>query len=261
LQWDPKQYLGYADLRLRPGMDLMAAIPLARADLIYDLGCGAGQLTQLLQSRWPLARVTGLDSSPDMLAKARTLSGAGQVEWREADIADFEPAQAPDLIFSNAVLHWLDDHGNLFAKLFDMLAPGGVLAIQMPRNHGAPSHTTMIEAAASGPWKDTLQPLLRPDPVSPPDVYYDILSQQAADLSIWETEYLQVLHGPDPVKEWTKGTALKPLLDALEGEEQAAFEADYTARVRAAYPRRDDGATLFPFRRLFVLARSAGRRE
>ena len=126
--------------------------------------------------------------------------------------------------------------------------------MQMPRNHLAPSHTLMNDVAREGPWRDILEPLLRPGPVASPGDYYDILSPHVADLRIWETEYLQVLEGADPVKEWTKGTALRPLLAALPADQAEAFEEDYAARLRQAYPVRADGRTLFPFRRLFVLA-------
>jgi trans-aconitate 2-methyltransferase len=134
------------------------------------------------------------------------------------------------------------------------LAPGGVLAVQMPRNFAAPSHTSISAAALAGPWRERLEPLLRPAPVKPPEFYYDLLAPRAASLDIWETEYLQVLDGPNPVKEWTKGTWLAPLLAALDEPERSRFEADYAARVAAAYPPRSDGRTLFPFRRLFLVA-------
>ncbi|MEX2147129.1 MAG: trans-aconitate 2-methyltransferase, partial [Candidatus Rokuibacteriota bacterium] len=134
------------------------------------------------------------------------------------------------------------------------LAPGGVLAVQMPRNFGAPSHTAIAEAARSGPWRATLEPLLRPVPVAEPAFYYDTLAPHAAALDIWETEYLHVLEGEHPVKEWTKGTWLKPLLDALAESERSAFEARYAELLAPAYPRRADGRTLLPFRRLFIVA-------
>jgi trans-aconitate 2-methyltransferase len=152
------------------------------------------------------------------------------------------------LQFTDAALHWLPDHPALFARLVDRLAPGGVLAVQMPRNFEAPSHTLVADVARAGPWRDRLAPLLRPPPVATPADYYDWLAPRAA-------EYLQVLSGDDPVKEYTKGSFLRTFLDALAPDEGAAFEAEYAARARAAYPRRADGRTLFPFRRLFLLLR------
>ena len=140
----------------------------------------------------------------------------------------------------------------------DGLAPGGVLAVQMPYNFAAPSHTLIVEAAREGPWWDRIQPLVKPAPVETPAFYYDTLLPHAAALDIWETEYLQVLTGQDPVKEWTKGTWLRQFLDVLDEPQKSAFEADYAGRVAQAYPARADGRTLFPFRRLFMVAQRPG---
>jgi trans-aconitate 2-methyltransferase len=112
----------------------------------------------------------------------------------------------------------------------------------------------MLAAAEAGPWRDRLKPLLRPSPVAPVETYYALLAPDARRLDIWETTYLHVLSGDNPVAEWTKGTALKPLLGALEGSMRDDFEAAYRIRVAAAYPPAADGRTLFPFRRLFILA-------
>lgn len=250
--WDPAQYLRFAGPRLQPALDLLARIPLAAPAAVYDLGCGAGNVTRLLRERWPDARVTGVDGSPAMLeAAARAAPG---VRFIQADLAAWAPPAPADLIFSNAALHWLDDHATLLPRLLGRLVPGGLLAVQMPRNHGAPSHTEMVGAAEAGPWRVRLLPLLRRAPVAGPAVYYDILAPHAGRLEIWETEYLHALEGDNPVVEWTRGSALKPLLDALEPPEREAFLADYAGRMAAAYPRRPDGRTLFPFRRLFILA-------
>ena len=148
-----------------------------------------------------------------------------------------------------------------WSTLLDGLKPGGVLAVQMPRNFGAPSHTSITETALDGPWRAVLEPLLRPSPVAEPAVYYDLLAPRAASLDIWETEYLQVLDGANPVKEWTKGTWLSPLLAALDEPERSRFEAAYGERVAAAYPPRRDGKTLFPFRRMFLIATAAVMRR
>ena len=250
--WDPAKYLEFAGPRLQPAVDLLARIPLPAPTVVYDLGCGAGNVTRLLRARWPRAELTGVDGSPAMLAAAAR--AVPDVRWVEADLGGWAPARPADVVFSNAALHWLDDHALLFPRLLGHLGPGGVLAVQMPRNHGAPSHTEMARAAEAGPWRARLAPLLRTAPVAPPAVYHDILAGRASRLEIWETEYLHVLEGENPVVEWTRGSALKPLLDALAPPERQAFLADYAARIATAYPRRPDGRTLFPFRRLFVLA-------
>jgi len=255
MKWDPSQYLAFADLRLRPALDLLARTPGEAPKLAVDLGCGPGNLTPHLKARWPGARVVGVDASAEMLARARL--AVPDAEFVQADVAAWRPDVAPDVLYSNAALHWLDRHEALFPRLLGLLAPGGALAVQMPRNHGAPSHTEIVATVQDGSWRARLEPLLRPSPTHPPAVYYDLLAPLAARLDVWETEYLQVLEGADPVKEFTKGSALKPFLDALHGAERDAFEAAYAARLRRAYPPQADGRTLFPFRRLFLVATRA----
>jgi len=252
--WDPAQYLKFADHRLRPAVDLLNRIDVANPAEVYDLGAGAGNVTRLLKERWPNARIIGVDESDDMLAKAAT--GAPEIAWQRADLATWSPAHPADVIYSNAALHWLSDHDRLFPALFSALAPGGVLAVQMPRNFSAPSHTAIAEAVRSGPWRSKLEPLLRSAPVAEPAFYFDLLARGVAALDIWETEYLQVLEGDHPVKEWTKGTWLRPLLDALDEPERSRFEACYGELLAHVYRRRPDGRTLFPFRRLFIVAKA-----
>jgi len=252
VSWDPKQYARFSGQRLRPALDLIAHIQLERPQTVVDLGCGTGNVTRILKSRWPDASIIGVDGSPQMLAEAR--KGESGIVWEQSDLAAWDPAKASDLVFSNAALHWLDDHPSLFERLARTIAPGGVLAVQMPRNFLAPSHTIMHELAVSPPWREQLANVLRPVPVSAPETYYQLLSSRARSLDIWETEYLQILEGENPVAEWTKGTWLAPLLAALASDARASFEAEYRRRIALAYPRQPDGKTLFPFRRLFIVA-------
>ena len=254
MAWDPAQYLKFADQRLRPAIDLLNRIDVDDPADIVDLGAGAGNVTRMLKERWPDARVTGVDDSQEMLDKAAAV--APEIRWERADLASWRPLKPTDIIYSNAALHWLDGHERLFPALLSSVAPGGVLAVQLPRNFSARSHTSISEAALSGPWRAKLEPLLRPAPVAEPAFYYDLLAPRAATLDMWETEYLQVMEGDNPVKEWTKGTWLRPLLAALEEPERSRFEAHYAELVARAYPRRPDGRTLFPFRRLFIVARA-----
>src|SRR2546423_41623 len=243
MPWDPAQYLKFAGPRLRPALDLLQRIDVEAPSSVYDLGAGTGNVTRLIAARWPAARIVGVDASAEMLAKATAENPS--IEWQQADLATWRPQLPADIIYSNAALHWLDGHQRLLPGLFAALAPRGVLAVQMPRNFTAPSHTSIPEAARAGPWRRVLEPLLRPSPVAEPAFYYDLLAPLAASLDIWESEYLQVLDGANPVKEWTKGTWLSPLLAALEEPERGRFEAAYAERVAAAYPPRRDGNTLF----------------
>ncbi|MBX6369792.1 MAG: methyltransferase domain-containing protein [Rhodospirillales bacterium] len=252
--WDPGQYLRYGDERLRPGFELLARVGDLPPGDLWDLGCGTGAHLRAIAARWPGRRAVGFDSSAEMLAKAAA-EGEG-IEWREGRVEGWQPETPPALVFSNAALQWVDGHETLIPRLLRALAPGGVLAIQMPRNFDQPSHVLMRDVASTGPWASRLAPLLRPDPVAPPAVYYDLLAPLARTLDIWETEYQHVLKGEAPVLEWVRGTALRPLLEPLQPSERAAFETAYQARLAEAYPRRANGTTLFPFRRIFIVARA-----
>jgi trans-aconitate 2-methyltransferase len=253
VSWNPQQYLKFSNARTRPAIDLLARIDVATPAVVYDLGCGAGNITSLLQQRWPNARIIGVDDSSEMLAQAARQSH--RIEWSLQSVCEWHPDQPADVIFSNAALHWLAEHHLLLPRLAAGLDRKGVLAIQMPRNFAAASHTLIEETVLRGPWRAQLEPLLIRTPVSSPQEYFEILEPHAASLDIWETEYLHVLEGPDPVKEWTKGTWLKRFLDAMEEPQRSEFEHQYAQRVRLAYPPLPDGRTLFPFRRLFIVMR------
>ncbi|RZI99357.1 MAG: methyltransferase domain-containing protein [Brevundimonas sp.] len=253
--WDPEQYNRFEAERDRPARDLLAQLP---ADLapreIWDLGCGTGPHAILLKRRHPEAAVHGLDSSADMLAQARALDP--DIDWRLGDIAAWTPERPVDLILANASLQWLPDHSVLIPRLAQSLAPGGVLAIQMPMAWETLHHRTMREVAGQGAWasrlveRETLKALLSPDG------YYDLLARTCGRVDVWSTTYLHALRGDDPVLEWMKGTALRPYLTALtDAELRTAFLDALAARLRDAFPVRGDGVTLLPFPRLFLLAR------
>ncbi len=256
MSWNPEQYLVFDDQRVRPALDLLARILFDDPGTVVDLGCGAGNVALHLRSRWPAARLIGVDNSPEMLAKARKAGddAGGKIEWVEADLLDWRPDTAPDLIYSNAVFHWVDDHEILLPALFSLLAPGGVLAFQIPRNFTAPSHKTFADMAQEERWRDRLASLVLTNP-EPPAFYYDLLRPLASALDIWETEYVHCLEGENPIPEFVKGSSLKPLLDALDDADSASFETEYRARVLKIYPPQADGITLFPFRRLFAIVR------
>lgn len=252
MKWNPEQYLRFDQHRLRPALELIQRIPLEHAAQIADLGCGTGNVTALLQQRWKDAQILGVDSSSNMLARAR--QDYPQQQWLEADIQTWQATASYDLLFSNAALHWLPDHSHLLPRLLSMLNTGGVLAIQLPNNFAAPSHTLILQAARNGGFCKRLEAFLpHNSPVHRPAFYYDLLSAEAQHVEIWETEYWQVLVGDNAVAEWTKGTCLKPLLDALDEPARSQFEQEYRHLLASAYPQRADGTTLFPFKRLFMV--------
>ena len=253
MAWYPQLYLAFADHRLRPAFDLLARVPAENPKRVTDLGCGAGNATRILQQAWPGAAITGVDSSPEMLARAR--KEAPDIAWVESDIAAWRPAEKPDVLFTNAALHWLDGHETLFPALAAQVKPGGYFAVQMPANFRAPSHRTIEDVGIDPRWRSAIEPLIKDPPTREPEFYYDLLSPITASLEIWHIEYLQVLRGDDPVAEFVKGSWLPHFLEALAEPARSEFEAEYRARLRAAYPKRPDGATLFPFKRLFIVAR------
>ena len=250
--WNPKTYLAFADERTRPAAELLARVPDEAPERVIDLGCGPGNSTALLRARWPDAALEGLDSSPDMLEQAKKSGIAAQ--WVQADVAAWRAASPYDVVFSNATYQWLGDHASLLPRFIGFVRPGGTFAFQVPHNMDAPSHALMRETAASEPWSAKLRNV-REIAVLPPADYYGILKPHAASVDIWETEYLHVLSGADAVYHWVSATGLRPFVQALDGAEREAFIVAYKARLNISYPPRSDGTTLFPFKRLFAVAR------
>ncbi len=256
-RWDPEAYARQGRARLRPALDLIAHLDDATPRTIVDLGCGSGEATRELATRWPGARVIGLDSSEDMLAKAR--ASRSPVEWRSGRIEDWHADAPVDLLFSNAALHWLPDHRQRLAGWMAGLAAGGRLAVQMPHSQVLPSHRLMHEVWAELSTGDReMAPPATPD-VGDPAAYLELLEPHAAAVEVWETEYLHVLRGDDAVFEWVAATGLRPFLQALDPPMREEFAARYRALLREAYPRRADGSTLYPFRRLFFVATVGSR--
>ncbi len=267
--WDPAQYLSFADERSRPFFDLTARIGATAPAHVVDLGCGPGQLTATLAARWPGSRVEGIDSSAEMIAVAqRMLAGeasavgqggsgtgqAGRLSFRLGDVNDWKPDRPVDVIVSNALLQWVPGHMELLPRWVADLSPGGWLAFQLPGNFDQPSHAILRELASSPRWRDRLADVRLNRQSASPAEYLDLLAGLGLAVDAWETTYLHVLTGPDPVTEWYKGTGLRPVLNVLSPADAADFVADYGQRVRAAYPAASYG-TVLPFRRVFVVAR------
>lgn len=253
--WDPTQYEKYADERGRPFHDLLSRIRARRPRHVVDLGCGNGALTATLAERWPEASVLGVDSSAAMLRDADARTRSGRVALRQGTIENWRPDRPVDVLVSNAALHWVPDHPALLGRLVGDLAPGGWLAFQVPGNHQSATHTVLAELCQSPMWRDRLGDLSRRSAVLEPRDYLDRLAALGCDVDAWETTYLHVLTGDDPVLEWVRGTALRPVRGRLAHDPTAlaTFEAEYGARLRTAYPPQPYG-TVLPFRRIFVVA-------
>jgi trans-aconitate 2-methyltransferase len=254
--WDPAQYLHFSGERLRPALDLLAQVPLAAPARVADLGCGPGNVTAIIRARFPDAEVTGLDSSAAMLERARR--DVPDCRFEQTDAARWTPAAPPDLIYSNAALHWLSDHETLFPRLVSLLAPGGCLAVQMPAMHDAPLRALQYEVASRGAWAPLLAGVGSAPPILDPGAYWDLLRPITASLDLWDTTYTHALRGDDAVVQWAMGTSLRPFLSPLAGAMRAGFLAAYAETIRPHYPKRADGTTLLPFQRRFIAARIAG---
>ncbi|MEV0399703.1 trans-aconitate 2-methyltransferase [Actinoallomurus sp. NPDC050550] len=253
--WNPERYRTYAAERARPFSELLARVDVDDPRHVVDLGCGPGERTADLAARWPGARVEGVDSSARMIAEARGAALGARVRFSIGDLAMWKPDGLVDVIFSHAALQWVPGHQSLLPRWVDALASGGRLAFGMPGNFDAPSHVILRELCAAPRWRDRLAATVRHDVVSTLTEYAGLLAGLGCEVDAWETTYLQILPGPDPVLEWMSGTALRPVFDALPDDtEREEFRAELAVRLRAAYPRRSCG-TVFPFRRIFVVAR------
>jgi trans-aconitate 2-methyltransferase len=253
--WDPVGYLRFAGERARPFAELVARIAADAPGTVVDLGCGEGSLTATLAHRWPGARVTGVDASPEMLAAAAASAMPGRVAFELGDVRDWAPRSPVDVVVSNAVLHWVPGHERLLPRWAAWLRPGGWLAVQVPGNFRAPTHALLTELCRSPRWADRLAGAgPAPDAVLEPAGYLDVLTGAGLGCDAWETTYLHVLGGEDPVLGWVRSTVLRPVLALLPADDAAGFTAEYAAALRDAYPRRSDGTTVLPFRRVFAVA-------
>lgn len=256
--WDPVQYGRYSDERTRPFHELLARVGADRPERVVDLGCGDGALTATLVDRWPEATVVGVDSSESMLAAA-AVRAMPRLTFALGTIEDWRPAGPVDVLVSNAALHWVSDHQEQLPRLVGSLAPDGWLAVQVPGNGDAPSHALLAELRRSPRWRDRLGAGAGrwPDTLDPA-AYVDLLARLGCTVDAWETTYAHVLAGPDPVLDWVRGTALRPVLARLSSAEVTDLETEYGELLRSAYPAEPYG-TVVPFRRVFVVARAKGQ--
>ncbi|RYF00728.1 MAG: trans-aconitate 2-methyltransferase [Comamonadaceae bacterium] len=252
--WNPALYRRFEDERTRPAAELLARVPHPAPARVVDLGCGPGNSTELLVQRYPQARVTGIDNSESMLVSARErLPG---VDFILGDIAQWQPDEAPDLIYANASLQWVGGHEELFPRLFASLAPGGVLAVQMPDNRDEPTHRLMREVASLAPWREPIGDAdrLRTD-LFGIGTYYDWLAPRASQVDVWHTVYQHVMPSARAIVDWVRSTGLRPFVDPLPEALKANYLAEYESRVDQAYAVRSDGSRLLAFPRLFIVAR------
>ena len=252
-KWDAAQYLKFGNERTQPAVDLLHRVELLNPSRIMDLGCGPGNSTEPLRVRWPHAEVFGLDSSPEMIAAAKKAYPEGN--WLVGDAASWKADQPFDLVFANAMLHWLPDHAKVCKSWMEHVAPGGALAVQQPAHYDGTMRREILEVSQDPAWSGRMTAARTAIRCETPAFYFDVLQPIASRVNVWETTYYHVLAGPEGVLEWFRGTGLRPFLEALtSNEERARFEAMLLEKYSLSYPRRASGQVLFPFRRLFFVA-------
>lgn len=252
--WDPQQYQRFSRERSQPFFDLLARVPDGDIQTVADLGCGPGNLTVTLATRWPNATVWGVDSSPDMLASAQRLPAHPHLHFVEGDLASWRSERPLDRIVSNAAIQWVPEHESVLTHLRSLLAPGGVLAVQMPNNFDEPAHRLLAEVVQREPWASAVGQWRERYFVETASWYVETLNRLGfVEVEVWETIYYHILQGPDAVLEWMKGTGLRPVFTRLAPDMREAFLDEYRGRLREAYREHSYG-TLYPFRRLFFTA-------
>ena len=250
--WNPDTYLAFADHRGRPFFDLANRVTADAPRRVVDLGCGPGNLTETLSRRWPAASVSGVDSSPEMVAAA----GERGLDVRLGNIADWSPEPDTDVVISNAALQWVPEHRELLVSWVQQLAPGSWIAFQVPGNFSAPSHEAVREVARRAEFAEALgdMPFRDADVVGAPAEYAGLLTDVGCAVDAWETTYLHELRGETPVLDWITGTALTQVRERLTEDDWQRYRAAIIPLLAQAYPVRADGTTFFPFRRIFVVA-------
>lgn len=255
--WDPDRYLTYADERGRPFVELVSRVGAEQPREVVDLGCGPGNLTALLAQRWPDARVVGLDTSEAMVARARADQPDGPVAYEVGDVREWAPEQQVDVLVTNATLQWVPGHLELLPRLVRQVRPGGWLAMQVPGNFDQPSHTLRDELAAEAAYAMFTAGVARPE-AHDATTYFTALTALGCEVDAWETTYVHVLRGPDPVLTWVSATGARPTLEALPPDLREQFTEELGRRLAAAYPPvpGPDGepVVLMPFRRVFAVA-------
>jgi len=251
--WNPAGYLKFARERSQPAIDLVMRIIHDNPESILDIGCGPGNSTGILYDRWRNARITGLDSSQAMLAKAKKSNDS--IKWILGDAGqDLSHLGKFDVIFSNAAFQWIPRNESLINRLFQMLNPGGVLAVQVPYMEKMPIHTIIEEVAHRDNWAGFFASMSTPYKMNPPNFYYDVLESLTPEISLWETRYFQIMNSHDDLVQWCRSTALHPYLDCLDETQKKKFESDILAEIKIHYLPTKNGKVLFPFDRIFFIA-------
>jgi len=250
--WNPDLYLKFKNERTQPSIDLISKINISfRPKSILDIGCGPGNSSQALLQRWPGAKLTGIDSSPNMIDKAKK-SYPDNI-WIVADASKYTSDTKYDIVFSNATIQWIPNHENLFKNFLNMTNDGGVLAVSVPRFDEMPISKILNKVAGNEKWKTATKGCAETFTRYDYQFYYNLISPDYQTVEMWQTDYIHVLESQPAIIEWISSTGMKPYLDRLNEKEKTQFEDEVLSEVKHYYPVQNNGKVLFPFKRLFMI--------
>lgn len=253
IMWNPDLYLKFKRERTQAVKDLIFRIKKEKPERILDLGCGPGNSTGELRKRWPEAEIIGLDSSEEMLEKAR--SSYPDIEWVQADGGeDLSFLEKFDIVFSNATIQWIPGHKRLLNNLVELINEDGILAVQVPNTKYMPIRIAINETAEDDKWQKKFHNMKQYIHYEELSFYYDVLYKDVKEIELWETTYNHVMLDHESIIEWYNSTGMRPYLEKLEQWEKDEFAESVLKKIRKSYKLQSDGKVLFPFRRLFFIA-------
>jgi trans-aconitate 2-methyltransferase len=252
--WNPELYLAFGKERIQPSIDLVARIDYEHPQRIIDIGCGPGNSTQVLQRRWTNSEIIGADNSPAMIRKAS--EDYPHQKWIMYDAGKDSLDQKFDIVFSNATIQWIPDHEKLIREFYELLNERGVLAIQVPLFNEMPLGVAISEIARLRRWSQSTEGADNTFTIRTASYYYDQLSRYFTKIDLWTTDYYHVMESHSAILEMIRSTGLRPYLERLSDEnERKEFEALVFDRIKLDYPLQINMKVLFPFKRLFFVAK------
>ena len=251
-EWNSEQYLKFINQRTQPAIDLVQRIEIKNPQKVLDIGCGPGNSTKVLKNVFPKAHILGIDSSEDMIKKARETYP--DIEFKFMDITDeSQNLENIDIIFSNACLQWIPNHREFIPKIFSKLSKGGVLAVQIPLNSQEKLFKIMRETVNEDKWNFSSMSV-EPNTTLKREEYFDILSSLTDNFNIWETVYYHNMPSINAMVEWIKGTRLRPYLNALNSIDAKKLIDEISEKASRVYAKQENGEIIFKFRRFFFIA-------
>jgi len=252
--WNPELYLKFDKERIQPSIDLVSRIDFDNPAKIIDIGCGPGNSTQILSQRWPECKITGIDNSLAMIAKAK-LDFPDQ-KWELLDAGKDEILGKFDIVFSNATIQWIPNHFELLKKFKSILSDSGIIAIQLPLFFDMPLGQSIVRISKEKRWSAVTESANHLFTIHNHSEYYDFLSELFNSVEIWESDYIHIMDSHHSILEMIKSSGLRPYTDKLENDiDKRDFEEKVLTDIKKDYPIQKNDKILFPFKRLFFIAK------